>query len=89
MIVPPAAAPPVPVKLMMGLAGFVASPLKVAVSVTAVPSRTSSPAEVERLGVTGLTVKHSVALESDEPGMPFAESPVHVARQQYRPAEVT
>jgi hypothetical protein len=37
---------------------------------------------VDSVGVTGLTVKHSPADESDDPGMPFAESPLNVARQQ-------
>jgi hypothetical protein len=36
-----------------------------------------------------LTVKHSLERESDDDGMPLAESPLNVARQQYRPAEVT
>jgi hypothetical protein len=34
-------------------------------------------------------VKHSDALESLDPGMPLAESPLNTARQQYRPADVT
>ena len=53
------------------------------------PRLTSAPAVVASVGVTGLTVKHSVAVESVEPGMPLAESPLKIARQQYRPAEVT
>jgi hypothetical protein len=44
---------------------------------------------VARPGVTGLTVKHSVALESEDPLMPLAVSPLKTARQQYRPADVT
>jgi hypothetical protein len=53
------------------------------------PRRTSAPALVESVGSTGMTVKHSVADESLEPPMPLAESPLKVARQQYRPVEVT
>ena len=86
---PPATAPPVPVVLITGLAGFVARFVRVALSVTLLPSKTSDPAVVARVGVTGFTVKHSESRESDEPGMPLAESPLNVARQQYRPADVT
>jgi hypothetical protein len=82
VIVPPAAGPAVPVRLITGLAGCVAVPDSVAVSLTELPRLTSSPAVVARVGVTGLTVKHSVALESLEPGMPLAESPLQVAREQ-------
>ncbi len=59
VIVPPAGAPPVPVRLMTGLAGWVAVPPRAAESVTAVPRYTSAPAVVDSVGVTGLTVKHS------------------------------
>jgi hypothetical protein len=79
---PPAGAPPVPVVLITGLAGWVAVPLSVAESVTACPRFTSAPAEVDNVGVTGLTVKHSFALESLELGMPLALSPLNAARQQ-------
>src|SRR5436190_19541672 len=72
VIVPPAGAPPVPVRLMTGLAGCMAVPDRAAESVTAVPSVTSAPAVVGNAGVTGLTVKHSPAEESLEPGMPLA-----------------
>src|SRR6185436_1971746 len=89
VMVPPAAAPPVPVRLMTGSAGWVAVPPSVAESVTALPRRTSAPAVVASVGVTGFTVKHSDALESLDPGMPLAESPLNTARQQYRPADVT
>jgi hypothetical protein len=34
-------------------------------------------------------MKHSLADESLELAMPLAESPLKVARQQYRPVEVT
>ena len=68
--------------MMTGLAGWVAVPPRVAESVTALPSVTSAPAVVASVGVTGLTVKHSVADESLEPGMPLAESPLKTARQQ-------
>src|SRR5438309_65239 len=64
VIVPPAAAPAVPVVLMTGLAGWVAVPLSVAESLTVLPSGTPAPAVVASVGVTGLTVKHSVADES-------------------------
>ena len=82
VMVPPAGAPAAPVRLMTGLAGCVAVPDSSAESETALPSVTSGPAVVARAGVTGLTVKHSPALESLEPGIPLAESPVKVARQQ-------
>ena len=89
VMVPDAAAPPVPVRLMTGSAGWVAVPLSAAESVTAVPSVTPGPAVVDKVGVTGVTMKHSVADESLELGIPFAASPLKTALQQYRPAEVT
>jgi hypothetical protein len=89
VIVPPAAAPAAPVRLITGFAGWVAAPLNAAESVTALPSDTPGPAVVANVGVTGVTVKHSVAEESAEVGIPLAASPLNVARQQYRPAEVT
>ena len=82
VIVPPAAAPAVPVRLITGSAGCVAVPPSMAESVTGLPRLTSAPAVVARVGVTGLTVKHSFTFESLEPGMPFAASPLQVARQQ-------
>ena len=82
VIVPPAGDPPVPVRLMIGLAGWVAVPPKAAESLTAVPKLTPALAVVASVAVTGLTVKHSVDAESLEPGMPFAESPLKAARQQ-------
>ena len=65
-----------------GPEAWVAVPPRVAVSVTALPRKTSSPAAVDRAGVTGSTVKHSLTAESSSPGMPFAESPLKTARQQ-------
>ena len=38
---------------------------------------------------TAFTVKHSLADESLEPGMPLAASPLKTARKQYRPGWVT
>ena len=40
------------------------------------------------VGVTGLTTKHSPVLTSLDPEMPLSGSPLKVACQQYRPAEV-
>ena len=74
---------------MMLAVGFGAVPVSDAVSVTGLPNVTSGPAVVDSAGVTGLTVKHSFAVESLEPLMLLAESPLNSARQQYRPAEVT
>ena len=82
VIVPPAAAPAVPVRLITGLAGWVAVPPSVAESVTAEPRLPPGPAVVDSVGVTGVTVKHSVADESLELGMPLAASPLNTARQQ-------
>src|SRR5438094_3945571 len=54
-----------------------------------------STAVVDRVGVTGLTLKHSVVvlspvgLGSDDPGTPAVSSAANTARQQYRPAEVS
>jgi hypothetical protein len=44
---------------------------------------------VESVGVTGLTVKHSVELESDDPPRSLGLVAVNSARQQYRPASVS
>src|SRR6478736_6109859 len=74
---------------MMVAVGCVAVPASTAWSLTALPRMTSALAVVDSVGVTGVTVKHSPALESFEPGMLFAASPENSARQQYRPAEVT
>jgi hypothetical protein len=74
---------------MMLAVGFGAVPVSDALSVTGSPRVTSAPAVVVNVGVTGFTVKHSVADESLEPVMLFAASPLKVALQQYRPAAVT
>ena len=67
--------PPVP--------GLCAVPVSVAVSVTGWPKSTGpAPAIVEIVGLTGLTRKHSPALESSEPIRPMSSSPANVARQQ-------
>src|SRR5439155_10844215 len=77
---------------MTGLPGWLAVQLRAAVSVTGLPSSTGpAPAAVASVGVTGLTVKHSLGLvaplsvASPSPDVPD----VKVPRQQYRPTEVT
>ncbi len=62
VIVPPAGAPATD-GLIAGVPGWFAVPLRVAVSVTGCPRRTGpGPAVVIKVGVTGLTVKHSLGL---------------------------
>jgi hypothetical protein len=89
VIVPPAGAPAVLLRLIGGLVGCVAVSPRVAESETALPRKTSVLAVVARLGVTGVTVKHSPVDESLDPGIAFAASPVNTARQQYLPTDVT
>ena len=72
----PPAGPPGVVGLMTGVPGLLAVPVRVAVSVTGLPMKTSGPADVLRSGFTGVTRKHSVAAESLDPGMPLAVSPL-------------
>src|SRR2546425_9669819 len=87
LIVPPAAAPGV-VGLMTGVPGSLAVPVNVAVSPIACPSWTGPDACVVSFGVTGVTVKHSVALLSEAFGTPVVVD-VKSPRQQYRPTDVT
>lgn len=80
VIVPLADGPCEPVVFMTGEAGSLAVPDSVAVSVTGLPRRTLGPAAVVSVGVTGVTLKHSlVLLDPDpgslDPGTPTAESP--------------
>ena len=81
VIEPGPAAPTAPVVLNGGTAGAVATPASVPVSLIGWPSATEAEAWVSSVGVTGLTVKHSVAVPSDTSGTPVvAES--NSARKQ-------
>ena len=86
VIMPPAGLPAV-VGLMTGVPGWLAVPVMVAVSLIALPSWTGPLAWVVSVGVTGFTVKHSLARLSDPSGTPFVMW-TKSARQQYRPTDV-
>ena len=79
-----------------GVPGLLAVPDSAAVSLKVLPSThgvAEHVAAVVRVGVTGLTVKHSGLGVVPEPSSVASPRPVvpdvNFARQQYRPADVT
>ena len=75
VIVPPARAPAV-VGLMTGVPGWFAVPERLAVSVTGCPRSTElAPAAVPKVGVTGVTLKHSLVLVEPAAGSLEAGTP--------------